>query len=61
MQISSANILQMLTDRTNVTITNKYKVTYGQNPLANLHLILVHSKGQGHAHFDSQYLANGDR
>ena len=31
-------------------------------PLTCFHLILNHSKvqGQGHAHFNSQYLANGD-
>ena len=31
--------------------------------LAYLHLILVHFNGQvqGHTHFNSEYLANGDR
>ena len=31
--------------------------------LAYLHLTLTHSKGQdqGHAHFDSEYIGNGER
>ena len=30
-------------------------------PIAYLYLTLDHSKGQGQAHFDSEYLGNGDR
>ena len=29
--------------------------------LAHLHLTWTNSKGQGHEHFDSEYLAGGDR
>ena len=53
-------ISQTLTDMVQVTISIIWKVIYG---LSNgIHLTFVHSEsqGQGHPHFDSEYLGNGD-
>ena len=62
MHILIANFSQMVTDRTNIAIANKYKVVTAF-PLAYLHFTLTRSKGhgQGHVQFHCQYLANGDR
>ena len=45
MHISTTIISQIVTDKTNIALTNKYKVAYGLF-IAYLHLTLVHSKGQ---------------
>ena len=58
------NILQIVTDKTNITIANTKEVAYYYFfQLVFLHLTLVNSNGQvqGHATFSCEYLANGDR
>ena len=60
--ISIANISQMMTNMANKIFATNIKL-YTAFQLAYLHLTLAHinSQGQGHAHFDCQYIENGDR
>ena len=44
-------ILQIVTDRTNITVTNTYEVTSGFSIVIFI-IDSADSKGQGHAHFD---------
>ena len=62
--LGSSNMIisQKVTDRANIAIANKWKVAKGFFK-TYLYLTLIHSKGegQGHAHFDCAFFANGDR
>ena len=49
-----------MTDRANITISSNMKSYIGYQ-FECLNFILVHSKGQGHAHFDCKYVRNGVR
>ena len=62
LESSYAIISQKVIGRTNIAILTHRKLHVAFR-LAFLHLTLAHSKcqGKGHAHFDCQYLANGDR
>ena len=54
MHISTVNICKIMTDKANVAIANtRIHMAFR---LAYLHLALAHSKGQGHAHFECEYL-----
>ena len=61
MDISNANVLEIVKDKARITITMKYEMIMDFR-LANLHLMLTNSKGQGqgHVHFDDKYLENCD-
>ena len=56
-------ITQTVTDRANIAVDNTYEVVCGPTYHCHIYMTLNHSKGQGqrHAHFDCEYLANGDR
>ena len=60
MHISTANILEIVTDRKNITIVIKYEVVYWL--LIDIQLISTNFKGQGqgHGHFDSDFVENGE-
>ena len=50
----------MVTDRTNIAVADTEK-SHVALRLTCLYLTLANSKGQGHANFDYDYFANGDR
>ena len=53
--ISTVNISKMLTDTVNTIVAVEYDVAMGLQ-VVYLDLILIYFKGQGHAHFDCEYL-----
>ena len=53
------NISQTVTDRTNIAIAYTESHIYMGFRLAYLHLTLAHHKGQGHAHFNCEYVIFG--
>ena len=62
MHIVTVNISQTVTDRANIAIATNKK-SHTAFLLEHLYMTLAHSKGQGqgYAHFDCGYLANGNR
>ena len=59
--ILTMNIFECVAGKTLLSSSNRKSCMYFRT--AHLNLTLVHSKvqGQGHAHFDGEYLGNGDR
>ena len=56
MHNSTVNITQTVRDRTNIAIANTHEAAYWLSIS-----IFTFDLGQGHAYFDCEYLAHGDR